>query len=112
MIHSLLLVVPAGAALQVEVDPYETVEQIIKIGIAALSLLLLALSLSAYRRTQLRGLLYAAAAFGLFAVQMAVEFLEDVMGVGRPYGSIVTPGITFAVLVLFFLAIVRKGPNP
>jgi ABC-type phosphate transport system permease subunit len=55
--------------------------------------------------------LYAAAAFGLFAVQTLVEFLEDLLGVGTSYAPVVTASITLAILVLFFLAIVSKGTN-
>ena len=65
MTFSLGIVHPAATALQVDVGIYDGVEQGIKIAIAALSLLLVALSFSAYRRTQLRRLLFAAAAFWL-----------------------------------------------
>jgi len=110
MIDSLSwLVPPAEIGLQVEIGPYGWLEQVIKIGIAALSLILLGLSISAYRRTSFRSMLYASAAFGLFAVQMVFEFLGDAFGVGEPYNDIITPGITLAILVLFFMAIVRKG---
>jgi len=112
MTYALWLVQPVGTALQVDVGIYEGVEQAIKISIAGLSLLLLALSLSAYRRTHLRRLLYAAAAFGLFAVQMVVETLEDALEVGAPYAGIVAPGFALAILVLFFLAIVGRRSNP
>jgi hypothetical protein len=96
-------------AYQVDVSAFEGIERVITIAIAALSILLLALSLSAYRRTHVRRLLYAAAAFGLFAVQTLVEFLEDISGVGGSYAIVITPSITLAILVLFFLAIVSKG---
>src|SRR3972149_7839899 len=110
MIESLSwLVRPAEIGLQAEVGPYGWLEQVIKIGIAALSLILLGLSISAYRRTSLRSLLYASVAFGLFAVQMVFEYLGDALGVGEPYTDVITPGITLAILVLFFIAIVRKG---
>ena len=101
------------AVLAYQLDPgtLEGVEQVIKVGIAGLSFFLLALSLSAYRRTRVRRLLYAAAAFGLFAVQTLVEFLEDLLGVGTSYAPVVTASITLAILVLFFLAIVSKGTN-
>ena len=39
---------------EVEVEPYEPITQAIKIAIAAFSLLLLALSISAYKRTALK----------------------------------------------------------
>ncbi len=93
-----------------EVEPYEPIEQIIKIGIAAFSLLLLGLSISAYRKTALKGIVYAAVAFGLFAVQMFFEYLEDaVKAFDTPYNGIIFSGITLAILVLFFMAIVRKS---
>ena len=93
----------------VELEPFEPITQAIKIGIAAFSLLLLGLSVSAYRKTGLRKLVYAAVAFGLFALQMFVDYLEDaVPGFDTPYSDMIFFGITLAILVLFFVAIVRK----
>lgn len=63
--------------IEVEVDPFEPVVQVIKIEIAAFSVLLLGLSISAYRKTTLKGIIYAAIAFGLFAVQLFFEYFED-----------------------------------
>lgn len=92
-----------------EAGPYEPIEQVIKIGIAAFSLLLLGLSISAYRKTALKSILYAAVAFGLFAVQMFFEYLEDAVGAfDVSYSGIIFSGITLAILALFFIAIVRK----
>src|SRR5215211_6205849 len=62
---------------QMEVEPYEPITQAIKIAIAAFSLLLLALSIAAYRKTAFKRILYAAVAFGLFAIQMFFDYLED-----------------------------------
>ena len=93
----------------VEVEPYEPITQAIKIAIAAFSLLLLGLSISAYKKTALKRILYAAVAFGLFAIQMFFDYLEDaVEGFDTAYSDIIFYGITLAILVLFFLAIVRK----
>ncbi len=92
-----------------EAEPYQPIEQIIKIGIAAFSLLLLGLSISAYRKTALKGIVYAAVAFGLFAVQLFFEYLEDaVEGFDAPYNDVIFLGMTLAILVLFFMAIVRR----
>jgi uncharacterized membrane protein len=89
--------------------PYGGIEQAIKIAIAGLSILLFVLALSAYRRTRMRRLWYAAAAFGLFAGQMLFEYLEDaVAGFEAPYNDVIFLGITLGILVLFFLAVVRK----
>lgn len=108
---SLGIMHPAATALQLDGGIYDGIEQGIKIAIAGLSLLLLALSLSAYRRTQLRRLLFAAAAFGLFAVQMIVEYADDALGVGAPYAGNIAAAFTLGILILFFLAIVRRDPT-
>jgi len=94
---------------EVEVEPFEPITQAIKISIAAFSLLLLGLSISAYKKTALKRILYAAIAFGLFAIQMFFDYLEDaVEGFDTAYSDIIFYGITLTILVLFFLAIVRK----
>ncbi len=94
---------------EVEVEPYEPITQAIKIAIAAFSLLLLALSISAYKKTALKRILYASVAFGLFAIQMFFDYLEDaVEAFDTAYTDIIFFGITLAILVLFFMAIVRK----
>lgn len=97
-----------GAGL-IEFDPYDPVVQLIKIGIAAFSLLLLALSISAYRRTALRGIIYAAIAFGLFAAQLLFDYLEDaIISLNQPFNDVIYYAMTLAILVFFFLAIVRR----
>jgi hypothetical protein len=92
------------------VDAYEPIVQMIKIGIAAFSVLLLALSISAYRKTTLKGIVYAAIAFGLFAVQLSFDYLEDaVEGGEQPYNDVIYYAMTLGILVLFFLAVVRRN---
>jgi hypothetical protein len=94
---------------EMEVEPYEPITQAIKIAIAAFSLLLLGLSISAYKKTAIKRILYAAIAFGLFAIQMFFDYLEDAAeGFDTAYSDIIFYGITLAILVLFFIAIVRK----
>jgi hypothetical protein len=94
---------------QAEFEPYEPIEQMIKVGIGVFSLLLLALSISAYKKTRLKGTLYAAVAFGLFSAQMLFEYLEDaVKGFDSPFNDIIFTGFTLAILVLFFVAIVKR----
>jgi hypothetical protein len=94
---------------QTEFEPYEPITQAIKIAIAAFSLLLLGLSVSAYRKTHLRRLVYAAVAFGLFALQLFFDYLEDAIpAFDTPYSDMIFFGITLAILVLFFMAIVKK----
>ena len=100
---------PIGIEPMMEFEPYEPITQAIKIAIAVFSLLLLGLSISAYKKTALKRILYAAVAFGLFAIQMFFDYLEDaVEGFDTAYSDIIFFGITLAILVFFFIAIVRK----
>jgi hypothetical protein len=96
-----------------EIDPedaYEPAVQLIKIGIAAFSLLLFGLSISAYKKTALKGIVYAAVAFGLFAVQLFFDYAEDaVEGWEQPYNDVIYYAMTLGILVLFFLAVVRRN---
>ena len=94
---------------QTEVEPYEPITQVIQIAIAAFSVLLLGLSISAYKKTSLKRILYAAVAFGLFAIQIFFDYLEDAIeAFDTPYSDIIFYGMTLAILVLFFMAIVRR----
>ena len=71
--------------------------------------MLLALSISAYRNTGIKKILYAIVAFALFAAYLFYEYLEDVfIFLAEGYSDIILPSMIFGVLVLFFLAIVRK----
>lgn len=100
----------------VQPDPYEPVVQLIKIGIAGFSILLLALSISAYKKTALRGILYASAAFGIFAVQLFFDYAEDaIVSWEQPFNDVIYYAMTLAIVILFFLAIVRsnnRGARP
>lgn len=97
------------ATQQMEFEPYEPVEQALKIAIAAFSVLLLGLSISAFKKTGLKKIVYAAIAFGLFAVQMFFEYAEDtVKALDQPFNDVIFTGFTLGILVLFFMAIVRK----
>ncbi|MGI0036819.1 MAG: hypothetical protein ACRD99_00490 [Nitrososphaera sp.] len=92
----------------VEFEPYEPIAQAIKVGIAVFSILLAGLSVYAYKKTAIRGIIYAAVAFGLFAAQMLFDYLEDEAGFDSPFNDIIFLGMTLAILVLFFLAIVWR----
>lgn len=98
----------AGAA-PVGPEAYDPIVQAIKIAIAAFSLLLLGLSISAYKKTALKSIIYAAVAFGLFAAQLTFDYLEDVVqSLSQPYNDVIFYAMTLAILVLFFTAIVRR----
>ncbi len=81
----------------------------LEIAIGVFSIVLFALAITAYRNTKIKKILFAAAAFGLFAIQLLVDSLEDYVGfLEEQYVDILVPFITLAILVLFFVAIVRK----
>jgi len=81
----------------------------LEIAIGIFSLVLFGLAITAYRNTKIKKILFAAAAFGLFAVQLLVDSLEDyVEFLEEQYIDILVPIITLAILVLFFVAIVKK----
>jgi hypothetical protein len=104
----MLLIAFSGLLLQT--DLFENVETIIIAVTGIFSLLLVALSISAYRRTGLKKVIYAATAFALFGIQLLFEPVEETFEVlDTGYGSVITSSMTLAILILFFLAIVQKN---
>jgi Na+/glutamate symporter len=104
----------SGLLLQTELSEeewYDNVESIILAATGIFSLLLLTLSISAYKRTGIKKIIFAAIAFSLFAIQLILESLEDTIGIleDPPIGDILSSSLTLAILVLFFLAIVRRN---
>ena len=95
----------------VSIGIYDTIEGIIYVIGAIFSVALLALSISAYKNTGLKKIKYAIVAFGLFAAFLLYEYLENAFKVSfnTPYTDIIEPSMTLAILVLFFLAIIRKN---
>ena len=93
-----------------EVELIDTLEGIIYLSSTVLALLLLALSISAYRNTGIKKIKYAIVAFALFAAFLFYEYLEGVFKfLEANYSDLILSSITFGVLILFFLAIIRKN---
>jgi hypothetical protein len=89
-------------------DPFEGLENVIASGIGTFSLLLLALSITAYRKTGLRITIYAMIIFALFALQQLLDYLDNIYdSLDTPITDVTISALTLAILVLFFLAIVR-----
>jgi len=94
--------------LFLEIEPFG-IDDGLEIGIGIFSLILFALSITAYRNTGIKKILFAAAAFGLFAIQMLVEALEDSIAfIEEDVADVLIPLITFLILILFFVAIVKR----
>lgn len=88
----------------------ELLEQIINIAILCFSILLFILSINAYLKTKLKIILYASTAFILFTIQLVFEILGDTFSnIETPINEIIVSSITLAILILFFLAVVRKN---
>jgi len=91
-----------------EIDSFERLESGIALGIAIFSILLLALSITAFKKTGLKVTIYAIIIFALFAIQQILEYLGEIfITLDTPIADVIISSMTLAILVLFFLAIVR-----
>lgn len=89
-------------------EQFETME-LLDVAIGIFALLLFALSLSAYRKTRLRRLVLVSLAFLLFAADVVVRQLDVlVLALGFQADQVASAAIEFAILLLFFLAVVTK----
>jgi len=88
---------------------FET-QEFLDVAIGVFALLLLALSVSAYRKTRLRRLLIVSLAFLLFAADVVIRQLDVlVFTLGFQTVQVISTAIEFVILLLFFLAVVTKG---
>ena len=91
-----------------EIDSFERLENGIALGIAIFAILLLALSVTAYKKTGLKVTIYAIIIFALFAIQQFLEYLGEIFFTfDTPMTDVIITSMTLAILILFFLAIVR-----
>ena len=91
-----------------QIDSLEGLENAIALGITVISLLLLALSVTAYRKTHLKITIYAIVIFALFPIQQFIDYLDNIIvALDNPITDVVVSSLTLAILALFFLAIVR-----
>ncbi len=60
-----------------EIEPFGVTEKLIALFIGILSILLFLLSISSYKKTRLKNVLYASGAFGLFAIEVFIDALEE-----------------------------------
>lgn len=91
------------------IDIFELLEGLVYVGGAVFAALLVALSLSAYRNSRLKNLLYAVVAFSLFVIFLIYEYMEHTYDFDTPVTDIVVPFMVLAILVLFFLAIIKRN---
>lgn len=85
------------------------IESIIQIAIIGFSLFLLGLTIKAYIASGLKKILFAAAAFGLFSVNLFFEYTEEVFDWFEDAESEIISALIFLmILILFFIAIIKK----
>ena len=87
---------------------FDFVESLLYVVGTIFAAILIALSISAYRNTHVKKLLYAIIAFFLFGIFLFYEYLEHSIPLDNPFTDIVLPSMALSILVLFFLAIVKK----
>ena len=86
----------------------ESIETLISAGIAVFSVLLLVLSISGYRKTRIRLIIYAIIIFTLFAIQQFLDLSDDVVpALDNTVTDLIVHSLTLAILIIFFMAIVR-----
>ncbi len=96
------------SAVILDIELFNGLESAIAAGIGIFSLLLLALSITAFKKTGLRITIYAIIIFALFAIQQLFDYFENIFPeLDTPVTGILLDSLTLAILVLFFLAIVR-----
>jgi len=76
--------------------------------VGAIAVVLLALSLNAYRKTRLRRLLLVSAAFGFFALSVVVRNIEIFVLPGIDVDEIFVTVLELLMLLFFFLALVLR----
>ena len=81
---------------------------LLNLVVAAVAVVLLALSLTAYRKTRLRRLLLISAAFGLFGASVAVRNVEILFFPGVDADEILVAALELAALLSFFFGLVLK----
>lgn len=81
-----------------------------QLSIIAISILLMVLSITIYRNKNLRRIAFAIAIFAIFAIQHIINYVDakvvDIMPDDMRYA--IYSSMTLVIIVLFFLAIVKK----
>ena len=80
---------------------------LLNVAVAVFAVVLLALSLTAYRKTNLRRLLLVSAAFGFFAASVAVRNVEIFVLPSLDADEVLVTALELVALLMFFLALVK-----
>ena len=82
---------------------------IVELSIMAFSIALSILTISAYKNTHVKKLVFAAIAFGLFAFQLFIEYADDAFDLfGEEGTDLLMVLVTLVILLCFFFGIIQK----
>jgi len=85
------------------------IAELLKLGSGLFALILLAISLLAYYRNRQRRLLFVSGAFALYFIQIITEHLDIFLpNLENSFLDLLLAFIDFIILLLFFLAIIKK----
>lgn len=87
----------------------ELTEMLLYAAGSVLSAVLVALSIYSYYQSGLKKLLYAGIAFLLFGIFLIYESLEHFYGFDNAFTDIVIPLSGLAIILFFFLAVIKKS---
>ena len=103
----IMLLEVAAAGIQAIVGA--ELDEILSLAVGGCAVILLIITLLAYRKTNLTRLLLVSVAFGLFAVKTVVRHLDIlVFNWGAQTTDLLYTAIDFVILILFFLAVTVK----
>jgi hypothetical protein len=97
------------APLIQQIPLYHLVAILLYLVGSILSVILVALSIISYKKSGLKKLVYATIAFLLFGLFLIYESLEDLFSLDNPFTDIVIPLSGLAIILFFFLAVVKKS---
>jgi hypothetical protein len=110
LLENVLLFVVNFVVSQIK-DPRELeIVDLFDYGTGIFAAFLVVLSLIAYRNAKTRRLLFVSAAFGLFSLRTIIARLDFIIPETQSITIELALSISgFAILLLFFMAIIRKG---
>ncbi len=92
------------------IEPLGISQHLISLFTGIFSILLLLLSISSYRIIGLKNILYAASAFGLFAIRLFIDSFDEIHNIlDDNQINLLNSFINLAILILFFLAIIKRN---
>jgi ABC-type polysaccharide transport system permease subunit len=102
------MIPPTFVVLQIPSGGEEGTAALLNLAVGLFAVILLALSLNAYRKTKLRRLLLVSAAFGFFALSVVIRNIEIFLLPGIDVDEVLVTTLELVMLLLFFLALVLK----